>query len=231
VVESGATINAGVVVVNEVLYDSASPGEDADHEWIELYNGSASAVDLGGWTVGDGASSDILPGQTLEPGGFAIVAASNRFHDSFPTFSGPVIILGGRLGNGLGNDGDRLRLADPSGKTEDVVSWGDDRSALVPPVDDVPAGHSIERRVAGFDTDAAGDFVDNESPSPGASYVATTPRGSIGTGDRTRIFVRHGGGATPRWIWFVAGGSAAVLAGVTTTRLAPFLRQRFARAP
>lgn len=226
----GTTQGVGAIVINEVLYDSAAPGEDAEHEWIELYNGGNSTVDLAGWTVADGVSSDALPGQKLAPGAFAIVAASNRFHDSFPTYSGQVVILGGRLGNGLGNEGDRLVLADPSGKTADAVSWGDDGSALAPAVDDVPAGHSIERRLPGFDTGAASDFVDNESPSPGAAYLAPTRQRGTAASDGTRIFVRHGGAATPRWIWFVAGVSAALLAAVTATRLAPILRQRFARA-
>jgi hypothetical protein len=48
---------------------------------------------------------------------------------------------------------------------------------LSPACPDVAQGHSLERRPKGFDTDRAGDFVDNDIPSPGQCLwsVTSTP--------------------------------------------------------
>jgi hypothetical protein len=154
--------------VNEVMYDPAPSGDDAANEWLELYNAGADPVDLGGWTLSDNSASDTLPPMTFPPGGYVVVAASNRFRDSYPGFSGALIAVdSGRIGSGLANKGDRLLLSDPSGKVADGLSWGDDEAVLSPPVAAVASGHSLERSPAGHDTDAAADFIDNANPSPG----------------------------------------------------------------
>lgn len=66
------------VVINEV--DINPPGDDSKlvSEWVELYNPTNSAVDIGGWSVGattgTKASYKIAEGTQLKRGGFAIFA-------------------------------------------------------------------------------------------------------------------------------------------------------------
>jgi len=156
------------VKVNEVMYDPSQPGDEAPWEWLELYNAASEPVDLAGWTLSDNSETDKLPSLMLGPHGYAVIAASERFRDSYPAFGGAVLTLGdGRIGNGLANKGDHVLLYDPTGRLADGVSWGDDASVLAPAVGAVAPGHSIERSPPGQDTDTAVDFVDNANPSPG----------------------------------------------------------------
>jgi hypothetical protein len=214
------------VVINEVLYDADSDVPDADAEWIEIYNGGDEPVDLAGWSVRDGtAAVDVLPSLVVPAHGFAIIAATDAFAKANPSVTGPTAILEGRIGNGLGNNGDRLYLADPSGATVDAISWGADTSALDPPVGDVPAGHSIEREFAGVDSDSARDFVDNERPSPGSSYDGSIDGSRRGTAGGVRIIEGAGAGAISWLPWAVAVASAITCAGTLGWRTIGVIRR------
>jgi len=159
---------AGDVLINELYYDALQSGTDASYEWFELLNRTSTALDLTGWGVVDNYGADPLPPLTLPPGGLGVVAASPAFFDEFPSFEGNVaFIADGRIGNGLSNSGDRLRLIDSTGGVIDELSYGDDSSLMSPSCSDVRAGHSLERRLAGLDTDGASDFVENGDPTPG----------------------------------------------------------------
>ena len=115
------------------------------------------------------------------------------------------MLADGKIGNGLGNSGDRLVLRDAAGRLVDAVSYGDDTTALSPAIPLVAAGHSLERSPPGHDTDAAGDFVDNAQPSPGK-----------GTGPRAVA----GAMATPRVVKEVAAAEA-ISTGSGSKRIPP----------
>jgi hypothetical protein len=150
------------------MYDPAPSGDDAEFEWLEIFNAGGEPVDLVGWTLSDNSASDTLPSLRLMPHGFAVIAASERIRDAYPASGGAMVALAdGRIGAGLANKGDHLLLRDSAGKLADGVSWGDDETVLWPSVAIIPSGHSIERSPVGRDTDAAADFVDNANPSPG----------------------------------------------------------------
>ncbi len=222
------TSSAGKIVLNEVLYDADSDVPDADAEWVELYNASDTPIDVGGWSLRDGANIDPLPPLVVPARAFAIVAASSAFRDAYPDFAAPVAILGGRIGNALGNDGDRLYLVDAAGLAVDAVSWGSDAGVLAPAVADVPSGHSIERRIAGVDSDTAADFADNEHPSPGAAFEAAVgnPKPRIGSGPSVELLA--GSGARDwGWLpWALMAASAAACAGTVGWRAAGAVRER-----
>lgn len=166
----------GDVVINEVQYDAVQAGTDAAYEWLELLNRTGRAIDMNGWIIADNSGVDRIPGLLLPPGGFAVIAASPGFYDSFPGFHGAIaFIADGRIGNGLSNDGDRLSLLDRTGKVIDALSYGSDTTVMSPPARRVTEGHSLERHPAGFDTGQASDFVDNGSPSPGSGLASPTP--------------------------------------------------------
>ena len=69
---SGNYLPLGNVVINELLSHSDPPLMDA----VELFNASASAVDLSGWFLSDSASNlrkfQIPAGAVIAPGGFAV---------------------------------------------------------------------------------------------------------------------------------------------------------------
>lgn len=234
--KSGATAAVGGsassrVVLNEVMYDPGA-GLPADGEWIELYNVGDAAIDLRGWSLADAAARDVLPQHELNPGQFVVISASDSVRQSYPDFNGDLIVLGGRLGNGLGNNGDRVMLSDASGAVVDAISWGTDRAVLDPSIPDAPAGHSIERRVPGVDTDTADDWLDNLSPSPGGPYRETLVLGEHQSADagETVAIASSRRDRVPDWLpWSVAGASAIALAATLVWRLLPLVRNRFRR--
>jgi hypothetical protein len=127
----------------------------------------------------------------------------------------------------LGNEGDRLVLVDAEGAAVDALSWGDDVSVFEPSVGDVPSGHSIERRTPGGDSDSAADFIDNDDPSPGRGYVATSAdAGSPLRGGR--VDVLSGSGARDwGWVpWAMAAASGAACVAMAGWRAGVALRDR-----
>lgn len=218
------------VVVNEVYYDPDGDGVNASDEWVELYNASPSAVTFDGWTLRDNVGATTLPAVSLEPGKFVVFAASDSFLARYSEFVGNVEIVG-HIGNGLGNDGDRLLLVDDTGAAVDAISWGSDTSILDPSVTDAPTGHSIERRHAGLDTDSAADFLDNESPSPGGAILASanSKRGQgAGSTAASLVAADHSFGWLP---WTVTTMAAAALAIAVAWQAVPHLAQRLRRRP
>ena len=103
-----ATTAAADIVINEIVAAPAGDGKD----WIELYNNTAAAVDLGGWTLDDTGSVDgsetyTFPAGTMIPAdGFLVLDRDADF-----TF-------------GLGAD-DAVVLRDDAGVYADAVSWLD----------------------------------------------------------------------------------------------------------
>jgi len=202
------------VKINEVLYDPEPSGDDGAHEWVELHNAGPEAVDLKGWTLTDNASTDVLTPVVLPSGGFAVIAASERFGESWPDFKGPLLTVeDGRLGNGLSNRGDRLILRDAEGRVVDAMSYGDDDSILDPAARDVGAGHSLERAPAGRDSDTAGDFIDNDEPTPGfgldVSRAAPSATATLVSEVSSIAYVPgESSGEASWWPWALVGGLA-----------------------
>jgi hypothetical protein len=204
------------VKINEVLYDPAQPGDEAGNEWLELYNAGSEPVDLGDWTISDNGASNRLTPLTLPPGAFAVIAASEAFRSTYPAFDGSLLALdGGKIGNGLGDKGDRLILRDSAGRLADALSYGEDDTILTPPASAVASGHSLERSPPGHDTDSAADFMDNPQPSPGTgprkaavlSGAALMPFavGDTGPDAESAQGTRSGGVGAQAWALIGAG--------------------------
>jgi hypothetical protein len=220
-----ASANGSGMVINEVLYDADTPDvPDPDAEWVEIYNATDAPVDLAGWTLRDAVGVDFLPSVVVPARGFAIIAASDAFRAAHQGLAAPIAVLDGRIGNALGNDGDRLLLVDPGGVLFDAVSWGDDAFAFDPSVEDVPEGHSIEREFAGVDSNTAGDFIDNERPSPGLPFASATDPKQQNSGS---VRVIEGAPASAfAWLpWAIAIASGAVCAATLGWRTMENLRR------
>jgi hypothetical protein len=103
------------VVINELMYDPIS-GDD-DDEYVELFNRSGSAVDLGRWRLEDAVSYSIPPGTVLVPGGYLVVARNAaRLLTNHAHLTGANTL--GDFSGSLSNSGERLALAKP----DDLVS-------------------------------------------------------------------------------------------------------------
>ncbi len=183
------------VVLNEIEGDPV--GADANLEWVELYNPTASDVDVSGWMIESGTSSfsnsGTLPAATVVPaGGFLVVGQT-----AIP--AADVIAPGFDLGNASGSaDGVHLLACD--GSTVDTViygtpntdGWVDDTLAVaVSLAPDAGEADTLGRVADGVDSQlSAVDFAASV-PTPGAT--------------------NGGGGGTPGACDDAVAGSAVVL--------------------
>jgi hypothetical protein len=163
------------LLISEVEYDSIQSGTDSAYEWLELYNNTSSPMELTNWTISDNVSTDVIsPTVTIPVGGCLVIAASEGFYTNYPSFTGAIVFIAdGKIGNGLGNTGDRLVLKDSEGMVIDQMSYGTDTTAFDPACPGVKEGHSLERSPANVDTDTAADWIDQEFPNPGSVTVPT----------------------------------------------------------
>ena len=76
--------NGDGVFICELMAANRTQLQDEDGDWpdwIELYNGSASAVDLTGWALSDDDANQrkwVFPALTLQPGEYRLVFASGK---------------------------------------------------------------------------------------------------------------------------------------------------------
>ncbi len=104
-------------VLNEVYANPVGP--EPAQEWIEIVNDGTVAGDLGGLWLGDAAGEVELPSAFVGPGAFAVLVGAAYSEDGeydAPPAVGSRVVRLEKLGtNGLSNEGEPLRLRDPSG--------------------------------------------------------------------------------------------------------------------
>ncbi|MEX2008354.1 MAG: lamin tail domain-containing protein [Candidatus Spechtbacterales bacterium] len=100
------------VHINEIAW--AGTSSSANDEWIELYNTSASDIDLTGWRLvaEDGSPAVTLKGEILAHGFFLL----ERTDDSTTPALADMLYTGA-----LSNNGELLKLTDPAGRLIDSV--------------------------------------------------------------------------------------------------------------
>lgn len=107
------------VVLNEILYHA--PDELDDLQYVELHNAGSEPVDLGGWSFTQGIQFQFPTGTRIGPGGFLVVCRNaKRFSEFYP----PVPVAG-EFQSQIRRKGERLELADASGKPVDSVKFSD----------------------------------------------------------------------------------------------------------
>ncbi len=98
------------VGINEIMYAPLS--ENSDDQYVELYNRSASPVDVSQWSFEDGISYTAPPGTVIPAKGYLVIARNAaRLMTNYPNLSG-VNTLGNFSGI-LSRNGERLALAMP----------------------------------------------------------------------------------------------------------------------
>lgn len=159
----------GSVLLSEVYYAvDIAHGSKPHGEWVEIYNGTQAAVNLGGWRIEDGFTYDTIPsGTILSPGKFMVVAATSTTRSLWNIPSDAFVSLGSPIGDGLANGGDRIILKNASGALVDALSWGSNTTIFKPSAPVAPYGYSTWRKSLSVDTNAASDWASQSQPTPG----------------------------------------------------------------
>ncbi|MDC0979682.1 CotH kinase family protein [Balneolaceae bacterium] len=135
--ESAITIQAGMnitahfspstdtlgLVISEIMYN-ANNSQDSE-DWIELYNGKNSPLDLTDWVVKDEDNSHefrFAPSTTLQANEYAVIVRDSILFKTIYTH--PVRILG-QMNYALGGGGDQVRVFDAFGSLIDSVEYND----------------------------------------------------------------------------------------------------------
>jgi hypothetical protein len=115
------------VLINEIMYhpyhnsDALEP-ENIGEEYIELFNGSNSNVNLSGWRFTDGIEF-TFPEVTIGEGEYLVVAADiNTFSTKYPSVTN---VVGGWVGK-LSNSGEAIELINAEGVRIDWVQYADE---------------------------------------------------------------------------------------------------------
>jgi len=137
------TFPAGAILVNEVAW--AGTQASANDEWIELWNPGSAAIHLDGWLLSDDNDVRIDLGGSIPAGGYVLLERTDD--GTISDLPAQAVYTGA-----LSDDGEILRLIDPSGHEVDVVNPG----AEAWPAGDDQAGASMERVEDGWVT-FAGD--------------------------------------------------------------------------
>jgi cardiolipin synthase len=171
------------VLINEVMYDPEL--NENYYEWIELYNPTNQSINLTGWSITDNSATDFLEGDfdhgngtTIMPSySYAIIADyGTKIYENFsiPDNTIKLYVDDSSIGNGLGNNGDKLILKNETETTIDTVEWIIDYPDVSgTPADSVEENHSLSR-YQNIDTDnSSNDFYDCSNPTPGSENIIT----------------------------------------------------------
>jgi hypothetical protein len=117
------------VAFSEIMYHPVgSNTDDNNHEFVEIYNPGAAAVDLSGWKLGGEVQFTFPAGVAIAPGQYLVVAKKRTRLLALPKYQLAALadlVLGDYAG-ALDDGGGRLVLLDASGATVDAVVWDDE---------------------------------------------------------------------------------------------------------
>ncbi|NBV76891.1 lamin tail domain-containing protein [bacterium] len=161
---SGGAVNH--ILVSEVYpFSDSSHGTDAENLWIELYNPTASPVDISRWTIATSrAQATIAANTVLNSGAYIVISptvATAQYWRITPSLVVAAVFSQPMLQN------EQLILRDSSGVIVDALSWGTDTAVFATPASTPPRGSSLIRSSLARDTDSASDWVSTGSPTPG----------------------------------------------------------------
>jgi len=163
--ETAIAQSGSQIVINELQYHPLS--DDSGEEYIELYNGGATSVNLSGWEFSDGIAYTFPNGVFIPPGGYVVVG-----HDpaTVEAVYGISDVLGPFESTSLSNGGERVAIEDAGGSLVDEVTYDDHHPWPEAPDGDGP---SLELISPAFDNDrpcswGSSQPIENSLGTPGA---------------------------------------------------------------
>lgn len=122
------------IIINEIMYN---PPGGSDHEYLELYNPNASAVDISGWQI-EGLGLTLPQGSVLPAGDYGLVVKNDT---AFRAKYGSSKLIFSEYDGKLANEGESLALKRADGSTAVSFSYGNSSPW---PVSPNGQGYSLE---------------------------------------------------------------------------------------
>jgi phosphatidylserine/phosphatidylglycerophosphate/cardiolipin synthase-like enzyme len=153
---------------------------DNYNEWIELYNPTNQSINITGWTISDNYAEDFLEADLVNgngttiipPYGFAVIAdQGTEIYKNYviPNETIKLCVDDKSIGNGLGNNGDKLILKNNLNITIDTVEYGIDYADIPGiPAEILDEGCSLSRHNYVDSNDTKDDFYEGIIPTPGS---------------------------------------------------------------
>ncbi|MUU76951.1 choice-of-anchor I family protein [Winogradskyella endarachnes] len=112
------------LIITEIMYNAPSDDSNA-LEFLEIYNNSASSINLGGITVNDeGNFVYTFPEMTLAAGAIVLLATDKTTADAF--YGVTFLDMPQAISNALGNGGELLEIKNTSNSVISQVEYSDD---------------------------------------------------------------------------------------------------------
>ena len=184
------------VKISEIMYHAVlEEAVEDSYEFVEIYNGSDSAMDLGGWRLTGGVDFTFPADSTIEPGAYRVIARNPRLLAGVEAYGLSEASLFGPWERTLDNGGEKLALVSVAGRGVEAVAYDDEfpwplaadalgagaawlDPAILPLEDHRYMGHSLERVSFGLSAAVVGNWapspLDGATPGrPNASARAT----------------------------------------------------------
>jgi hypothetical protein len=117
-------VKAGDLVISEVMYNPTCANDDC--EWIEVYNASASAIDLNGLIIQDDQQNKLAQGVInksviVQPGAYAVLGYKSMVTWPYP--NPPAAFYGANPALGNGVNGDQVFLKNNTITIDGMPKW------------------------------------------------------------------------------------------------------------
>lgn len=151
-----STISPGKLLINEVMYNPRT--SENYNEWVELYNPTNQTLNVSGWMLLDNYAEDSIEGNydngtgstEIPPLGYAIITDhGTKLYQNYNISNSTIKLYvdDKSIGNGLGNNGDKIILKDKQNRTIDQIEWTTNYSDINgTPAIEVSEGFTLSRR-------------------------------------------------------------------------------------
>ncbi|WP_293951883.1 ExeM/NucH family extracellular endonuclease [uncultured Corynebacterium sp.] len=171
-----AAPDGSLPVISEAYGGGGNNGAAYSHDFVELFNPTDTEVDLSGWAVeyysasGNLGNTTELTG-TIPAGGHFLIQQNPGANTDLPTLPTPDVIGTANMSGSQGS----LKLIDATSAEVDLLGWGE--AALAEGAAALKTSNpvSVQRTVAGLDTDNnAVDFI-VDTPTPEGTNGGAVP--------------------------------------------------------